>query len=252
MKIRKLTEGSSESLLRNLKSNYSLLNDNYHNHKEDFKSLADGMDKIEKGSYELEDKYFNYLNNQIKLETDGTGKFDFENAKIIYEVFEGLTPADANDERLWVRMTHDHCHKYVVDRWMVGSKKKSEKTIIERFFYKGRGQGARVRNGIARLWWIAHLTVQSDETDEKKKWMYTKAICESQDFITSILERTMGTYPDVRFGVLDFYIDHKAAFGSSKSKKIQQILRDLNNYGGVNLLPLMSREEVKGIVSKLI
>ena len=44
----------------------------------------------------------------------------------------------------------------------------------------------------------------------------------------------------------------KDKFGSSKSKKIQHILRDLNNYGGVNLLPLMSKENVKEIVSGLV
>ena len=82
--------------------------------------------------------------------------------------------------------------------------------------------------------------------------MFTKAICESQDFITSILERKMGTYPNVRIGVLEYYIENKAAFGSSKSKKIQQILRDLNNYGGVNLLPLMSKDQVKKVLSSLM
>ena len=131
-------------------------------------------------------------------------------------------------------------------------KEKSKDTIIERFFFTGRSQSARVRNGIARLWWIAYLTVQNEETDEDKKWIYTKAICESQDFITSILERTMGTYPNVRFGVLEYYLENKLAFGSSKSKKIQQILRDLNNYGGVNLLSLMSKSQVKEVCSKLL
>ena len=251
MKIRKLTEDSSRLLLKNLNSNFGELKKSYHNHDGEFESLALRLDLVDKGSYEIEDKYFRYRDAQMKLETDGLGKFDFDNAKIIYKAFEGLTPADANDERLWVRLTHDHCHKYMVKRWM-GGKEKSEKTIEERFFYKGRAQSARVRNGIARLWWIAHLTLQPHETDEEKKWMFTKAICESQDFITSILERTMGTYPNVRIGVLEYYIENKAAFGSSKSKKIQQILRDLNNYGGVNLLPLMSKNEVKDIISKLI
>ena len=251
MKIRKLTEDSSRLLLKNLNSNFGELKKKYHNHDSEFKSLALGLDLVDKGSYEIEDKYFRHRDIQMKLETDGLGKFDFDNAKIIYEAFEGLTPSDANDERLWVRLTHDHCHKYMVKRWM-GGKEKSEKTIEERFFYKGRAQSARVRNGIARLWWIAHLTVQPHEADEEKKWMLTKAICESQDFITSILERTMGTYPNVRIGVLEYYIENKTAFGSSKSKKIQQILRDLNNYGGVNLLPLMSKDQVKKVVSNLM
>ena len=62
----------------------------------------------------------------------------------------------------------------------------------------------------------------------------------------------MGTYPNVRFGVLDFYIENKEAFENARSKKIQQILRDLNNYGGVTLLSLLSKEEVKSICAILL
>jgi hypothetical protein len=62
----------------------------------------------------------------------------------------------------------------------------------------------------------------------------------------------MGTYPNVRFAILDFYLDNKAAFGEAKSKKIQQLLRDINNYGGVNLLPLMSKEQVTELIKKII
>ena len=251
MRIRKLTEDSSKTLLLNLKENFTSLKHHYHEHTRDFKSLTEKMDLIEKGSYEIDSKYFTYSDFQMKLESDDSGTYDFENSKIVYEVFEGLTPSDANDERLWVRLTHDHCHKYMVKRWM-GGKEKSEKTIIERFFYTGRAQSSRVRNGIARLWWIAYLTVQKDEKDETEKWKYTNAICESQDFITSILERTMGTYPNVRFGVLEYYMENEKAFGTSKSKKIQQILRDLNNYGGVHLLPLMTKAQVKEVCSQLL
>ena len=251
MKIKKLTEGSTRSLLDNLKNDFNGLKKYYHSHsKLDFKPITEGMDLVQSGSYSLEASNFRPFDNQIVLETDGTGKFDFENAKKIYELFKDLTPADANDSRLWVRLTHDHCHDYMVKRWM--DKPKSEKVVLERFFYLGSGQSARVRNGVARLWWIAHLTVQKNETEDSEKWMYTKAICESQDFITSILERTMGTYENVRFGVLEYYLENKDKFGSSKSKKIQHILRDLNNYGGVNLLPLMSKDDVKEIVSGLV
>ena len=139
----------------------------------------------------------------------------------------------------------------MIKRWMNGSSK-SEKTVVERFFYQGISQSSRVRNGIARLWWIAYLTVQDDAVDEDDKWKYTKAIFESQDFVTSILERTMGTYPNVRMGVLEYYLENKPAFGSAKSKKIQQLLRDLNNYGGVTLLPMLSKDDVKTIIADLI
>ena len=249
MRIKKITEESSRLLIQNLKDDYENLKDAYHEHSTQFTPLTDGLNLIQNGSYQLDDNYFYYHNNQMKLETDGAGKYDFQNAKMIYELFDGLTASDANDARFWVRLTHDHCHEYVVKRWM-GGKQKTEKTIIERFFFEGRAQSARVRNGIARLWWIAYLTVQPN-APESEKWKYTEAICESQDFITSILERTIGTYPNVRFGILEYYLENKKEFEKSKSKKIQQILRDINNFGGVNLLPLLSKEKVKEIIKSL-
>jgi hypothetical protein len=251
MKIRKLSTESCKTLLRNLTDNFEDLRSNYINHDRDFQPLTLGMDFVEQGSYNILEKFVGY-DSRINLKIDSSGIHDFENAKFIFEALEGLTPTDANDERLWVRLTHEHCHKYMVERWMKGNEERTLKNITERFFLTGSGQQARVRNGIARLWWIAQLTVQQSEKNEENKWKYTKIICESQDFITSILERTMGTYPNVRFGVLDFYIENKNAFESSKSKKIQQILRDLNNYGGVTLLPLLTKEEVKDICAKLI
>ena len=250
MRIKKLNEESSKQLLQNIKEHFNDIKNHYIKHDFEFIPLTKSMKFIEMGSYEINDKFFTW-DNQFNLKSDSTGIYDFENAKLIFEAFDGLTPSDANDERLWIRLTHDHCHKYMVDRWMKG-KDRSEKNIIERYFFIGSGQQARVRNGIARLWWIAYLTVQKDEIDEDRKWRYTKTIFESQDFITSILERTMGTYSNVRFGILDYYLENREAFGTSKSKNIQKILRDLNNYGGVSLLPLMSKDQVIEICSRLL
>ena len=50
---------------------------------------------------------------------------------------------------------------------------------------------------------------------------------------------------------VEFYLENKKEFEKSKSKKIQQILRDINNYGGVNLLPLLSKEKIKDIIRSL-
>ena len=75
----------------------SLLKHKYHSHGTQFEALTADVDLVQNGSYLLDDKYFFYHNNQIKLETDGAGKYDFQNAKIIYEMFDGLTPLDAND-----------------------------------------------------------------------------------------------------------------------------------------------------------
>jgi len=251
MNIKKLTQNSCDRLSDNLKSNFDECSVFYHNHdSNNFVSPCNDQSRIENQFYSVADEYC--INGQINLQADDNNIYDFENAVKIYSLFNPqLSPFEANDERLWVRLTHDQCHKYMVKRWMTKSMK-SEKVIEERFFFKGRSQSARVRNGISRLWWIAHLTVQNDEENLENKWRYTRAICESQDFITSLFERSIGSYENIRFGVLEFYLENPDYFAVEKSKKIQKMLKDLNNYGGVSLLSLLSKEEIKDILSSFI
>lgn len=250
LKIKKLTKDSCEVLLSNLKNNFELKSINYTEHKLDsFISLVDELPKIENdGFFEINNELFDYK-NQMKLNGKNGSSGDLENSILIYEAFNKLTPLDANDPRLWIRLTHDHCHKYVVDRWFNTSK--GFDVIKERFFFEGASQSARLRNAISRLWWIAHLTIDQKNESESSKYRYTEAVCNSQDLITSIFERTMGAYPNVRFGILDFYIENEEYFKKDKSKKIQVLAKDLNNYGGVTLLTLLSQAEVKDICQRL-
>ncbi|MDM9630226.1 DUF6339 family protein [Robiginitalea aurantiaca] len=258
MKIKKLSQESCDQLFRRLKDEYDNVKEDYHKHPRNFESLINrlGLEKIKSGEYSLDDDLFireGFESDglRLNLKTDGKGSYDFENARIIYTAFEGLTPFEANDERLWTRMTHEFCHKYVVDRWMKDTTISFGK-INDRFFYRGNSQAIRARNGVARLWWIAHLTVQKAESDPDRKWMHTKAMCESQDFITSILERTMGTYENVRFAILETYAENRDSFGYNTSKTIQVLLRDLNNLGGVSLLSMIPKEEIKKNIESLL
>jgi hypothetical protein len=250
MRIRKLTNESCEILRRDVKSNFDAVKNSYYNHPiRDFESLTRHLPKIDSGGSILLDTLFD-SEIQMKLETRNGTADDFVNSKIIYEAFSYLTPLEANDARLWIRLTHDHCHKYVVKRWSTDGK--SSDVIIDRFFYEGSSQHARLSNGVARLWWIAHLTVDREAIEEDQKWRFTKAVCKNQDFITSIFDRTMGAYENVRFGILEYYLENPEAFKGNMGKKIQQLTRDLNNYGGVTLLPLMTKDEVKEVCARLL
>ena len=254
MIIKKITKKSWEDLLKKVKDDFDDYKNCYHKHSSslvEFKPLTQGLENVKYGQFNFSNDLFD-SKNQLKLESDGNGKFDFDNAKKIYNAFEGkLTALEANDARLWVRLTHDHGHKYVVKRWMDGTEKKFD-VVKERFFYEGKSQAARLRNGLARLWWIAYLTIDNDAETEKDRWRYTEAVCESQDFITSIFERSMGAYENIRFGILEYYLENPKAFSGSMGKKIQQLTRELNNYGGVTLLPLLTKEKVKSICAKLL
>ena len=77
----------------------------------------------------------------------------------------------------------------------------------------------------------------------------TKAIFEQQDLQVSLLERTMGSYENVRTAFLEFYLQNK---DKMNGKMIQDLSRDLNNSGGVFILSLLSKDEVKQRLKQLL
>lgn len=238
-KIHKLTQYSLEILQRKIKDEFDSIIDRYiHKDSEAFKHEEDGLFILE-GHYEIP--------KDFALIEDKDGKYDFDNAKKIYNVLNMLSPADADDARLWVYLTHVTFFKYSKTRWT--SKNTTAEVIIDRFFYQGSGRGTRTKNAISRLWWTANLTVRKNETNDEKKWELTKAIFSSQDLQVSLLERAMGSYENVRTAFLEFYISNKAKING---KKIQMLARDLNNSGGVYLLSLLSKDEITEKLDKLL
>jgi ATP-dependent DNA helicase RecQ len=77
----------------------------------------------------------------------------------------------------------------------------------------------------------------------------TKAIFEQQDLQVSLLERTMGSYENVRTAFLEFYLQNK---DKMNGKMIQDLSRDLNNSGGVFILSLLSKDDVKQRLKQLL
>ena len=103
MIIKKITLKAHDKLLSNVKSSYENVKNRYINLNEPFNFINDNIEIVSSGSYEI---------GNITLIDDTNGSYDFDNAKIIYTAFSNLTPTEANDERLWVTLTHHYFHKY--------------------------------------------------------------------------------------------------------------------------------------------
>ena len=181
---------------------------------------------------------------KIELKLDKKGKFDFANSKLIYEAFRFLTPEQADDGRLWVYLANCHFYEYTKTRWLSSSS--SQDVFARRILYEGVGRGVRTRNSISRLWWTAHLTF--DSTNLGKEWELTKAIFEMQDLQVGLLERNMGSYPNVLKAFLNFYLDNKT---DMKSVIVQEMAKELNNIGGVVCLSYMDEDQLKVILKTL-
>lgn len=175
--------------------------------------------------------------NAPKLRISNDASYDFENSKKIYDWLKKLSVADANDWRFWTTLTHLTYEKYTRVRWKI-DKKTTNETIKQRYFYTGSGLQSRLRNSLSRLWWVSKLTVREDLSD---KYVYTEVVWSSQDLMQNLFERSLGTYPKIRFGILKFYLQRK---GMYDSKQFRVFYKEINALGAMSPLGLLSEDEV--------
>lgn len=174
------------------------------------------------------------INSQIVL--DPSPKADFENSKLVFEELKNLDLVQANDQRLWVTLTHITFFDYTFSRWDE-NKEWSKRKIQDRFHFLGGKIDTRVRNALSRLWWAARITY--DETREDP-YELTKLLWETQDIFQGLLERKYGAYPQVVKGFLEFYRRNKQL----KQNEIRTIFSGLNSIGGVKHLPLLDSKDI--------
>ena len=74
---------------------------------------------VKRGFHMVEKNIFNYDDRSFKFEGNvkNLKKHDFANAKKFYEAFHFLSPSEAADERLWVRLSHNEFAYYTANRW---------------------------------------------------------------------------------------------------------------------------------------
>lgn len=182
----------------------------------------------------------------------GSDLKDLENAKIVHRAFPNLTPFLAGDRRLWTRLTHVECWAYMRKRWDVANKTfdddKKQRYVLAHYFVPQAQSRALLRNGIARLWWYAHLTHDATRSDP---YELTKELLSLLDIAKEILERNMGRAKYVRTGFLDFLRQNGDRLGSTseqKRKSIRRLAKALNLRGGVTLLDCLDAQDVTAIL----
>ena len=122
----------------------------------------------------------------------------------------------------------------------------TQKVFVRRILYEGVGRSVRTRNSISRLWWTAHLTY--DTGNVGNEWDLTKVIFELQDLQVGLLERNMGSYPNILKAFLSFYLEKKTEM---KAVIVQGMVKELNNIGGVFCLSLMAEDQLQEILNTL-
>lgn len=131
-------------------------------------TITTNRDRYSHGDFlELsEENGWEITSDKVKIDTEAlqrldgtaaTAEADIENSLIIYNAIEGMTPALAREERVWVRLCHIECLHYARARWIKKSEgEELDKVVRDHFFAQGR-TGIRDDNAISRLWWNMHI-----------------------------------------------------------------------------------------------
>jgi uncharacterized protein DUF6339 len=162
----------------------------------------------------------------------------------LYENLQ-INETQASDKRLWTYLTHVHFWTYMSKEWTIDfSKDKSRivEFIRDRYFLNTLNIRSLTHNGISRLWWYTHLTIDNSRKD---KYELTKVLLSLQDIPVSLLERSIGSNTNIRKAVLEFLLENPEF---KTSKNIQNLLKQLNLAGGVKNIPMLKLNEIKTLI----
>ena len=174
---------------------------------------------------------------------------DAENAKIIHSAMKNLLPIHAREEKIWVYLTHVNFWEYMQSRW-------NQKNIKERYFFGQNnvkkiltGTKPYTRNGLARLWWGAHIIY--DET-LSNPYEYIDELFASQDLFVGICERDFGKNKDLVISILSNIRKYELLKIKNSTKLIRELLKDIRFSGGLVVFESLTRKEINKIIEKKV
>ena len=123
-------------------------------------------------------------------------------------------------------------------RWPVAT----ETDMMNHYFFSYSAKRSLFRNGIARLWWIGHLTYDQNRIGDK--YELTKYVCAKQDNINLLLDINFGNNPDIVRAVIQALIDSEKEKISVDRETVRAISQYINTLGGIYLIDALSYEDI--------
>lgn len=161
-------------------------------------NITTNRDRYSHGNFfELsEENGWEITSSQVKIDTEAlqrldgsnaTAEADIENSLIVYKAIEGMTPALAREERVWVRLCHIECLHYARARWIKKSAGDDlDKAVRDHFFAQSLTK-IRDDNAISRLWWNMHIATIADPDAPEAA---LRLILTTADIRQAIIERS--------------------------------------------------------------
>ncbi len=173
-------------------------------------------------------------------------KGEFENAQVLYEALMGMDRILASDQRLWAWLAHVPFMKYMAKRWPVPDQSPDKQAgyILRYWFVGTQSSSSYMRHGIAKLWWGAHMTHDSERDNP---FELTGELFSMEDYTRTLFGK-LGRSDKIVHAILEFVVENPELFGSHKEARIRFIMRRLNFTGGYKVLPSLLKSEIKKLL----
>ena len=163
---------------------------------------------------------------------------DLENIKRVHKYMSALSESQASDERIWSAYTLSVFADYMRYRWPADS----EKTMMDHYFFSFSPKRSLFRNGIARLWWIGHLTY--DAAREGNKFELTEYVCSKQDHINLLLDINFGNNPAIVRATIQALMDAEKKGVYTDREVVRDLSQYINTLGGTYLIDAFSYDAI--------
>jgi hypothetical protein len=177
---------------------------------------------------------------QLILDENDPSASDFENCKLLYNTMKDLPMDIITNPQFWAYLTHVTYWDYMHKRSDI-HQNTTIKSIKEKFFDSGNFS----RNGIARLWWLSHLTYDKNHKDP---FHLTEILLKSQDFITHLIGRKYSNNSNFTKFILLSIDEYSIENEFPDRYQLRFLCEEINRLGSFKILDYLPYEEVKELV----
>lgn len=171
---------------------------------------------------------------------------DLKNSRIVMKAMSGLTPSLANEEQIWVRLTHVEAFTYSRDRWVLGEPAEKHAEHILTHFFAPTQTRIRDDNALSRLWWNGYIAqhCMPDNPERALELMHTRL-----DVRSNLVERIwlMGRRK-LAAGVFRGMEEHPSILESQES--FRDFMKTLNMLGGGIVFEAMTPSEIDDFIKR--
>lgn len=171
---------------------------------------------------------------------------DLKNSRIVMKALAELSPSLANEEQVWVRLSHVEAFAYSRDRWLLGEPPDKHAAHILTHFFAPTQTRIRDDNALSRLWWNGYIArhCMPEDPERALELMHTRL-----DVRSNLVERIwlMGRRK-LAAGVFRGMEKHASILESQES--FREFMKTLNMLGGGIVFEAMTPSEIDDFIER--